>query len=147
MKTEQTIHDIMRGLMDNFPKVEEERKYVEDVVHEIKSYIDENKYKIWRKDFPESRTCIAIEIVQDIFNGLELPEGERTFYLLRTPNDQSYFDCYLRKLNINFEQIASKYSFNKSQDRYFEYLMAKEGIIRIISEGELFPSEARWYLL
>ncbi len=147
MKTEQTIHDIMRGLMDNFPKAEEERKDVEDVVHEIKSYIDENKYKIWRKDFPESRTCIAIEIVQDIFNGLELPEGERTFYLLRTPNDQSYFDCYLRKLNINFEQIASKYSFNKSQDRYFEYLMAKEGIIRIISEGELFPSEARWYLL
>ena len=134
-------------LMDNFPKAEEERKDVEDVVHEIKSYIDENKYKIWRKDFPESRTCIAIEIVQDIFNGLELPEGERTFYLLRTPNDQSYFDCYLRKLNINFEQIASKYSFNKSQDRYFEYLMAKEGIIRIISEGELFPSEARWYLL
>ena len=133
--------------MDNFPKAEEERKDVEDVVHEIKSYIDENKYKIWRKDFPESRTCIAIEIVQDIFNGLELPEGERTFYLLRTPNDQSYFDCYLRKLNINFEQIASKYSFNKSQDRYFEYLMAKEGIIRIISEGELFPSEARWYLL
>lgn len=147
MKTEQTIHDIMRGLMDNFPKAEEERKDVEDVVHEIKYYIDENKYKIWRKDFPESRTCIAIEIVQDIFNGLELPEGERTFYLLRTPNDQSYFDCYLRKLNINFEQIASKYSFNKSQDRYFEYLMAKEGIIRIISEGELFPSEARWYLL
>ncbi len=146
MRTEQTIHDIMR-LMDNFPKAEEERKDVEDVVHEIKSYIDENKYKIWRKDFPESRTLIEIEIVQDIFNGLELPEGERTFYLLRTPNDQSYFDCYLRKLNINFEQIASKYSFNKSQDRYFEYLMAKEGIIRIISEGELFPSEARWYLL
>ena len=95
MRTEQTIHDIMRGgLMDNFPKAEEERKYVEDVVHEIKSYIDENKYKIWRKDFPKSRTCIAIEVQQDIFNGLELPEGERTFYLLRTPNDQSYFDCY-----------------------------------------------------
>lgn len=147
MKTKQTIYKIMRGINDYFPNDESEKKEVELVVEEIRNYINENKYKFWKKELPKEKTCIAIELVQDIFNGVELPEGERIFYLLITPKDQSYADFYLRKSRIKLEQIASKYEFSKSQDRYFEYLMAKEGLFRSVSKEGLFPSEARWYLM
>lgn len=140
-----TIREIILGAYENFPKDENQRKEVEDVIKEIRQYIKNNKYIVWGKDFPKAGEVIGIEIIPDLFNGSEIPEGRRMFYLLRGSEDQSYFD-FFRGLPLNLTQMASKYSFNKSQDRYFEYLMAKEGIIRKVNEGRLFPSESRWYL-
>lgn len=145
--TKETIQQIVLGLKDIFPDTLEERRYVEDVVLEIKTYIKHNKFLVWGKELPQEKSCIGIEIVQDIFNGLEMPQGERMFYLLRDSADTSYADYYLRGSLSNPNQLASRYTFNRRQDRYFEYLMAQEGLIRQIKEGGSDPSEARWYLL
>ena len=143
----QTIREIILGAFDSFPKEEEQRKEVEDVVKEIRDYIKDNKYNVWSgKELPNSGDVIGIEIIQDIFNGTEVPEGLRMFYLLKDREDQSYFDFYKSGI-LNLNQMASKYFFNRSQDRYFEFLMAKEGIIRKVAECRLLPSESRWYLL
>ena len=143
----QTIREIILGSFNSFPKEEEQRKEVENVVKEIRDYIKDNKYNVWSgKELPKSGDVIGIEIIQDIFNGTEVPEGLRMFYLLRDREDQSYFDFYKKGI-LNLNQMASKYFFNRSQDRYFEFLMAKEGIIRKVAEGRLLPSESRWYLL
>ena len=140
----QTIREIILGAFNSFPKEDEQRKEVEDVVKEIRDYIKDNKYNVWSgKELPKSGDVIGIEIIQDIFNGTEVPEGLRMFYLLRDREDQSYFDFYKKGI-LNLNQMASKYFFNRSQDRYFEFLMAKEGIIRNVAEGRLLPSESRW---
>ena len=142
----KTIREILLGGLESFPKDEEQRKEVENVVERIRYYVKNNKYNIWGREIPKAGDVFGIEIIPDLFNGTEVPEGERIFYLLRTPNDESYYD-YFKELPLNINQSVCEYTFDKSQDRYFEYLMAREGIIRRVCEGKMFPSEVRWYLI
>ena len=78
----QTIREIILGAFNSFPKEEEQRKEVEAVVKEIRDYIKDKKYNVWSgKELPKSGDVIGIEIIQDVFNGTEVPEGLRMFYL------------------------------------------------------------------
>lgn len=140
----KTIYEMMQEGI--FPKEQEERDEVEKIVNEITQHIKKNKYTVWGKDLPHSKECFAIEIIPDFFNGIDIPEGEHIFYLLKNEWDMSYSDYY-KGYPLTFEKMASKYGLSKEQDRYFEYLMAKQGVLRKIIPGKFFPSEVRWYVI
>lgn len=140
---EKTIYEILRNNV--IPKDEDARKEVESVVAIIKEHIIKNHRQIWKN---RKFDCFAKEISRDFFNGCQIPEGERTFILVRDEKDLSYLDYYYSKNNhYNAYKVVCTYNFTYQQDKYFQFLMAREGAIRDVIECAGMPSEINWYLI